>query len=125
MPREHCLLPTAYYKMASRKLDPTFRQSNTWSPSRASCGGREVERPIGKSKPRRVCDDHVIEALAPYLRMLLPEDSNGRRTAKTRATRSMDDGQPMAERDDFQVQRGVRLGDKSEASGAAERRRAT
>jgi hypothetical protein len=51
---------------------------------------------------------------APSAREPRPKDSIGRREAKTRAPRSIDDGQWMSEREDFQVQRGARLDDKSE-----------
>src|SRR5262245_19319194 len=51
---------------------------------------------------------------APCVREPRPKDSIGRREAKTRAPRSIDDGQLVSERDDFQVQRGARLDEKSE-----------
>src|SRR4030095_1281749 len=51
---------------------------------------------------------------APCMREPRPKDSIGRREAKTRPPRSIDDGQLVSERDDFQVQRGARLDEKSE-----------
>jgi hypothetical protein len=44
---------------------------------------------------------------APYVREPRPENSIGRREAKTWASGSIHDGQLVSERDDFQVQRGA------------------
>ena len=63
---------------------------------------------------RRLDDVNGRAPSGPGVREPRPKDSVGRREGKTRAPRSMDNGELVAESADFQVQRGARLDDKSE-----------
>ena len=78
--------------------------------------GPEQAKPAAMPRDDRVRLDDVNRRVpaGPRVREPRPQDSIGRREAKTWAPRSMDDSQLVPERDDFQVQRGARLDDKSE-----------
>jgi hypothetical protein len=78
--------------------------------------GPEEAKPAAMPRDHRLRPDDVNRRApaAPGVREPRPQDSIGRREAKTRASRSMDDGQLVSERDDFQVQRRARQDEKSE-----------
>lgn len=58
-------------------------------------------------KSRRRTGGPSVAPAAPCLREPGPQHPVGRRDAKTRASRSIHDGQLVSERDDLQVQRGA------------------
>src|SRR5262245_21299103 len=62
---------------------------------------------------------------APHMREPRPKDSIGRREARTRAPRSIDDSQLVSERDDFQGAARRATGREIVTTGAAKRRRMT
>jgi hypothetical protein len=65
--------------------------------------GPEEAKPAAMPRDHRLRLDDVNRRApaAPGVREPRPQDSIGRREAKTRAPRSMDDGQLVSERDDF------------------------
>ena len=77
--------------------------------------GPEKAKPAAMPRDHRLRLDDVNRRApaAPGVREPRPQDSIGRREVKTGTSRSMEDGQLVAERDDFQVQRGARLDEKS------------
>ena len=70
--------------------------------------------PVPRHDRLRRDDVYGRAPTAPGVRERDPQETVGRRQAKTRAPRSIDDGQLVSERYDFQVQRGARPDDKSE-----------
>ena len=88
-----------------------------WTPRAASAfPGPEQSKTASMPRHDRFRNDDVCgrAPTAPGVRERGPQETVGRRQAKTRAPRSIDDGQLVSERDDFQVQRGARPDDKSE-----------
>ena len=69
--------------------------------------------PVPRDDGLRLDDVNGRAPAAPCVREPRPQHPVGRREAKAWASRSMDDGQLVSERDDFQVQRGARADQES------------
>ena len=83
---------------------------HTWAPGALSALPRPEQAkpsPVPRDDGLRLDDVHGRAPAAPRLREPRPQQPVSRREAKTRASRTMHDGELVSERDDFQVQRGA------------------
>ena len=117
--------------MDSRWTHRESGRAHQVAPPGGRCGvalpGPEQAKPAAMPRDDRLRLDDVNGRVpaGPGVREPRPQDSIGRREAKTRATRSMDDVSAGDGGDDFQVQRGARLDDKSQRVEQQERRETT